>query len=54
MESTFSMTGRTYRTDAATLAVLRSIIPGAVKSGDYSAVAAVMAIGLARGRIVET
>lgn len=47
------MNGKTYTTDAETLNVLRSIIPAAKASGDYSAVAAVMELGLKTGRIVE-
>jgi hypothetical protein len=53
MNATFEMNGITYRTDAATLEVLRSIIPAAKASNDYSAVAAVMHLGLASGRICE-
>lgn len=49
--TTFEMNGATYQTDAATLRVLRSICPSAKATGDSSAAAAVMALGLARGRI---
>ncbi|ABW35085.1 hypothetical protein Dgeo_3044 (plasmid) [Deinococcus geothermalis DSM 11300] len=48
-----TLNGTTYRTDAETLAVLHSIIPAAKASGDSSAVQAVLALGLATGRIVE-
>lgn len=50
---TFEMNGTTYQTDAATLNLLRSIVPAAKDSGDVTAVAAVMALGLKSGRIVE-
>lgn len=49
--ATFEMNGSTYRTDAATLAVLNSIIPAAKTTGDASAVAAIMGLGLKGGRI---
>lgn len=49
----FEMNGLHYETDAETLIVLREIVPGAKKTGDASAVAAVMALGLAAGRIRE-
>ena len=51
---TFEMNGLAYETDAETLAVLQSIIPGAKSSGDMSAVFAVMHFGLKQGRIRET
>ena len=50
---TFTMNGKTYKTDDETLAVLRSTIPQATVSGDMSAVAAIMILGQAAGRIVE-
>jgi hypothetical protein len=53
MTKTFEMNGKAYRTDAQTLSVLRGIIPAAKRSGDYSAVTAVMALGLKTGCIVE-
>jgi hypothetical protein len=53
MTKTFEMNGKTYTTDAATLEVLRSIIPAAKASDDFSAVTAVMHFGLATGRIKE-
>lgn len=49
----FTMTGKTYQTDKATVEVLRSIVPAAKKSGDVSAVTAVMSLGLKTGRIQE-
>ena len=51
MNATFELNGTTYRTDTETLAVLRSIVPSAARSGDSSAVQAVLAAGLAAGRI---
>lgn len=48
---TFEMNGKAYQTDAQTLVVLRSIIPAAKSSGDNSAVAAIMSLGLHTGRI---
>lgn len=53
MTETFEMNGKTYRTDAETLAVLRSIVPSAHATTDASAVAAVMVLGIQNGRIVE-
>ena len=50
---TFEMNGRAYRTDAETLALLRGIVPAAKASNDPSAVALVMELGLAGGRIVQ-
>ena len=53
MQSTFTMTGKTYRTDAETLSVLRSVVPSAKATDDNTAVAAIMFLGLKTGRIVE-
>lgn len=53
MTATFEMNGKTYRTDAETLKVLRSIVPNAKRTGDASAVSVVMSFGLRSGRIVE-
>lgn len=50
---TFEMNGRTYKTDAETLKVLRSVVPGYQATGDVSAVAAIMWLGLKTGRIRE-
>ena len=50
----FEMNGKTYRTDAETLSVLRTVVPRAKESGDSSALCAVMMFGQATGRIVET
>lgn len=49
---TFEIDGKTYATDAQTLDVLRSIVPDAKATGDASAVAAVMHLGLHTGCIV--
>jgi len=54
MNQTFEMNGKAYKTDIATLNVLRSIVPAAKTSGDMSAVMAVMDLGLTTGRINET
>lgn len=50
---TFEMNGRAYKTDAETLKVLRSVVPGYQATGDVSAVAAIMWLGLKTGRIRE-
>ena len=50
---TFEMNGKAYRTDLETLDVLRSIVPAAKAANDFSAVAEVMDLGLAVGRITE-
>jgi hypothetical protein len=47
----FQMNGTWYTTDAETLSVLHSTVPAAKASKDTSAVAAIMALGLATGRI---
>lgn len=52
-EMIFEMNGKAYRTDRRTLGVLRSIIPGAKESKDFSAVAVVMILGLESGQIKE-
>jgi len=49
----FEMNGKTYATDKDTLEVLHSIIPQAKATGDYSAVTAIMGLGLKTGRIQE-
>ena len=49
----FEMNGKTYATDTATVNAIRSIVPSAKASGDYSAVAAIMALGMKAGRISE-
>lgn len=51
--SRFEMNGKTYKTDAETVKVLRTVVPRAKASGDVSAVTAVMGLGLKAGRIVE-
>lgn len=53
LTATFEMNGLIYRTDHKTLEVLRSIVPSAKKTNDYSAVMAVMSLGLKSGRIIE-
>jgi hypothetical protein len=53
MKETFEMNSKTYKTDSETLNVLRQIVPAARKANDYTAIAAVMSLGLATGRIVE-
>ena len=50
---TFEMNARAYRTDVETLDLLRGIVPAAKAANDMSAVALVMELGLAGGRIVE-
>lgn len=47
----FEMNGAAYETDEETLKVLRSVVPGARRSGDHSAVAAVVLLGMHFGRI---
>ena len=49
----FEMNGKIYETDKETFDVLESIVPSAKKNSDCSAVAAVMYLGLERGRIRE-
>lgn len=49
----FTLNNITYTTDDETLEVLRSIIGKAHETGDASAVAAVMSLGLETGRIRE-
>ena len=51
---TFEMNGIGYTTDEETLNVLRSIIPQAKTSNDFTAVSVVMALGLQTGRIEQT
>ncbi len=53
MTETFEMNGKAYETDAQTLNVLRSIVPAAKATGDASAVAVVMELGIQMGRIKE-
>jgi hypothetical protein len=48
----FELCGVNYRTDHDTLSALRSIETDARRTGDSSAVAALMALGLRTGRIV--
>lgn len=53
MTKTFEMNNKAYRTDASTLETLRSIIPAARAANDFTAVTAVMALGLKYGKINE-
>lgn len=50
---TFTLNGKTFETDSETIKTLRSIIPSAKKTGDSSAVMAVMVLGQMTGRITE-
>ncbi len=50
---TFEMNGVGYKTDEETLNVLRSIIPQAKMSNDFTAVSVVMTLGLQTGRIEQ-
>ena len=51
--TTFQMNEKSYETDKETLELLRSLVPAAKKSKDFSAITAVMALGLETGRIKE-
>lgn len=51
--TTFEIDQKKYVTDQETIAVLRSLMPGAEASGDSSAIAVVMHLGLNTGRIRE-
>ncbi len=53
MTNQFEINNKTYTTDEATIKVLRSIIDSAVASNDFSAVIAVMELGIKTGRIQE-
>lgn len=50
---TFTINGKSYRTDNETREVLRSIMQSAKDNNDSSAVAAIMHLGLESGRIIE-
>ncbi len=50
---TFEMNGKSYKTDAGTLEVLRSVIPAAKENNDFSAVTVILTLGLHTGRITE-
>lgn len=52
MDRFFTMNGQTYLTDQDTLGLLRESIPSARQTQDWSAVTAVMSLGLQGGRIV--
>lgn len=50
----FGMTGKLYRTDEATLHLLRDLVAALRAGGDtLDAIAAVMHLGLYTGRIVQ-
>jgi len=49
----FEMNEKLYETDKETFDVLDSIIPSAKEKNDFSAVGAVMTLGLEQGRIRE-
>lgn len=49
--ATFEMNSTTYTTDEKTLAAIRSVMPAAKKTGDFSAVQAIMFLGLKSGII---
>lgn len=53
MEATFEMNGKFYVTDKETLSVLRSVMPSAKSSNDFSAVAAIMTLGQMTNRFRE-
>jgi hypothetical protein len=53
MTKTFELNGISYKTDADTLSVLRGLMPSAKKTGDSSAVIAMILLGKMTGRIVE-
>lgn len=48
---TFEMNGKGYETDAATLDLLRGLVPQAKAANDFSAVICVMTLGEMGGRI---
>ena len=52
-QPTFEMNGKGYSTDEETLDLLRKIVPSAKEAVDFSAVTAIMALGLKTGRIKE-
>ena len=49
----FEMNGKTYETDTETLELLRSTIPAAKATADFSAVTAIMELGLMAGIIKD-
>lgn len=53
MDSTFELNGKSYQTDKNTLDVLRSVMPSAKFSNDFSAVIAIMSLGQKSGRVKE-
>ena len=52
MNASFEINGTTYYTSPLVLKLIQSIMPAAKRSGDYSAVHAMLALGLATGQIV--
>ena len=53
MNATFEINGKKYATDLETLKLMRVVVDSADKSGDNSAVIAVMIMGELNGRIKE-
>lgn len=53
MEVTFKANERVYQTSRSVWNVFLSILPDAEASADYSAVSALMALGVKTGQIVE-
>ena len=51
LPATFELNGRTYRTDAETVALLRRVVPKAKATGDHSALVAVLTLGQMAGRV---
>ena len=52
MTKTFKLNGKVYRTDEATLSVLRSVMPAAKATGDSTAVMAIIFLGIQTGRVI--
>lgn len=53
LNKTFELNGDGYRTDAETLKVLNSVMPTAKKTGNSTAVQAILFLGLKAGRIEQ-
>lgn len=53
MTVTFEMNGKGYKTDVETLDLLREQVSIGRKNDDFSAVAAMMTLGVMAGRIVQ-
>jgi hypothetical protein len=54
MDHRFILNGKTYSTDGDTVVLLEDVIHSARKTGDFSAVMAIMFLGLHTGRIIES